>query len=223
MRSPSHTPAGRARALARPSAGAAALVTSVAATAAFALLARTVARRPTTLADLKLRRFVRGSRGARSRRAAAALYPIGKWWAYGPASLAGAAYVASRRGARAAVPLPGAALTAALLGRAFDRWLGRRLAPPGRRSLVHPVFPSGHALGTSAVALAGAWVAARSGLARPRVALPAAALLPLTSGVGRLHEDKHWVSDVVGGWLAGLAVAAAWAAVDELGRPRSEV
>ena len=199
-------------------AGVAALVTSVAAAAAFGVLAHAVAERRTTLADWRLRRRVRGRRRDRSRDAAAYLYPIGKWWGYGPAALAGAAYVARRRGPRAAAPLPGAAVTAAMLGPAMDRWLARRVAPPGRRSPLHPVFPSGHALGTSAVAVAGAWVALRGGLARPRVALPLAAAVPLTAGVGRLREDKHWVSDVVGGWLAGLAVAAAWVAGSELTR-----
>jgi undecaprenyl-diphosphatase len=195
---------------------AAALATSVAAAAAFALLARAVVRRPATFADLKLRRYVVGGRRDRSRRLAAADFPLGKWWSYVPASFAGAAYVARRRGGpRDAAALPAAAVAAATLGPLLDRWLDRRLAPPGRRSPMHPVFPSGHALGTSAVALSGAWVAVRAGLAPPRVALPAAVILPLTSGLARLHEDKHWVSDVVGGWLLGLAVAAGAAAVDE--------
>ncbi|HET7456778.1 MAG TPA: phosphatase PAP2 family protein [Gemmatimonadaceae bacterium] len=196
--------------------GVAALATSVAASVAFALLARAVGKRKTRWTDWKLRRRVRGRRRDATRRTAAVVAPLGKWWGYGPASLAGAAWIASRRGPRAAAVWPAAAATAAALGPAMDRWLRQREAPPGRRSPTKPVFPSGHALGTSAVALTGAYLTLRAGLARPRVALPIAAAIPLTAGVGRLREDMHWASDIVGGWLAGLAVAAAWVAADEM-------
>lgn len=71
------------------------------------------------------------------------------------------------------------------------------------------MFPSGHAFGPSAVSLASAYVLAREGFARPAVAFPVALMVPLVSAGGRMIEEKHWASDVLGGYLGGTAVAAA--------------
>jgi undecaprenyl-diphosphatase len=80
------------------------------------------------------------------------------------------------------------------------------------------VFPSGHAFGPGAVALSVAYVLVREELARPGTALPAAALLPLATAGGRVLQEKHWASDVLGGYLGGLALAAACAAAYEAAR-----
>jgi undecaprenyl-diphosphatase len=50
---------------------------------------------------------------------------------------------------------------------------------------------------------------------RPEIAAPVALAVPVASGIGRLYLDRHWSSDVVAGWLAGLSVAAACAGVYE--------
>ena len=94
------------------------------------------------------------------------------------------------------------------LNPAFDRWLPQPPAPPGHRSRGKPVFPSGHAFGPGAVALATAYVMARERLARPGVALPVALMVPLATAGGRVLQEKHWASDVLGGYLGGLALAA---------------
>ncbi|MDQ3696565.1 MAG: phosphatase PAP2 family protein, partial [Gemmatimonadota bacterium] len=67
-----------------------------------------------------------------------------------------------------------------------------------------------------AVALTGAYVLAREGIGDPRLIVPVALALPATSGVGRMYLDRHWATDVAGGWLAGLSVAACCAALYEL-------
>jgi len=74
-------------------------------------------------------------------------------------------------------------------------------------------FPSGHAMNALVFYLAldivvGAVRGRRSGLA----AGGAAIILSLGIGMSRVYLGYHWLSDVVGGWLAGgLWIAAVWA------------
>jgi membrane-associated phospholipid phosphatase len=85
--------------------------------------------------------------------------------------------------------------------------------PPSR--LVSPIaigFPSGHTLGSTALAIVVGYV-----LARERVGGQGARLLgwmialvvPLAVAISRLYLDMHWASDVIGGWLIGAAYACA--------------
>ena len=55
----------------------------------------------------------------------------------------------------------------------------------------------------------------REGLA-PRWSLAPLGLLPLATGAGRLVLDRHWTSDVLGGYCAGVALGATCAGVYEL-------
>lgn len=117
--------------------------------------------------------------------------------------------------------LAGAGATA--LNPAFDEVLPQPPAPPGHRSRNKPVFPSGHAFGPGAVVFTTAYVAAREGIARPGAAAAAAAAVPLATAGGRVLVEKHWASDVLGGYLAALSLAAACAAVYEVARgPRND-
>jgi membrane-associated phospholipid phosphatase len=76
-------------------------------------------------------------------------------------------------------------------------------------------FPSGHALNTMVVG-AGAvvlgWHATRGRPWRRAALLTGAAALVLLTGFDRVGLGVHYVSDVVGGWLIGLAVVLASAA-----------
>jgi undecaprenyl-diphosphatase len=90
----------------------------------------------------------------------------------------------------------------------FDEWLPQPPAPPGHESPRKPVFPSGHAFGPGAVAMAAAYVAAREGVAHPAAAFPVAMLVPAATAGGRVLQEKHWASDVLGGYLGGIALAA---------------
>jgi undecaprenyl-diphosphatase len=69
-------------------------------------------------------------------------------------------------------------------------------------------FPSGHALNSMVVA-AGAvvlgWSATRSRPARRAALLAGATVLVLVTGFDRVGLGVHYPSDVVGGWLIGLA------------------
>jgi membrane-associated phospholipid phosphatase len=58
------------------------------------------------------------------------------------------------------------------------------------------------------------------GLARPEVALPLALAIPAVSAGGKLLEEQHWASDVLGGSLAAVVVAATCLAGYERARRR---
>ena len=204
--------------------GAAAAVAS----AGFGALAVAVARRDTASADHAARRRTAARRGHPARKAAKALSPAGKWWTYIPGAVASAVYLLkaspttardearSRRTGAGAVFLAGVVATA--LNPTFDRLLPQPPAPPGHRSRRKAVFPSGHAFGPSAVSLATAYVLSRERLARPRWAFPAALAVPAVTAGARMMQEKHWASDLLGGLLAGVAVAAACTAAYEAAR-----
>lgn len=70
-------------------------------------------------------------------------------------------------------------------------------------------FPSGHtssATATAAIVLIVCWPLVRDRRAGARTALVALAVaVPLTIGFSRLAGGVHWPSDVLGGWLLGVA------------------
>jgi undecaprenyl-diphosphatase len=190
---------------------------SVSAAAAFLLMARAVARRETAALDRKVQRKTKASRGTPARKAASAASPVGKWWSYVPAAAVTGLYVIfagdSRRKAidnvsrlNGAAAIVGAAGLAAVINQFLDDLIPQPPAPPGRPK-DHPVFPSGHAFGTTAVALAAAHVLTREELVEPALIYPLAAVLPLVTAAARMMEEKHWLSDIIGGYLAALAVA----------------
>jgi membrane-associated phospholipid phosphatase len=70
-------------------------------------------------------------------------------------------------------------------------------------------FPSGHALNTMVVgasAVVLGWSATRGRPWRRAALVSAAAALVLATGFDRVGLGVHYVTDVVGGWLLGLAV-----------------
>ncbi|MDQ3283258.1 MAG: phosphatase PAP2 family protein [Acidobacteriota bacterium] len=188
----------------------------IGAAAGFALVAAAVARRKTAPVDHKLHEQTAVEPGSPVRDAAEAVAPVGKWWTYVPAATLAGGYVFGRGAkerdlrARAAgtVAIIGAACTAALVNKRFDDLLPQPPAPPGRPSPDHPVFPSGHAFGTLTVALASAYVISREQLAPSAVVFPVAFAIPLTSSIARLMEEKHWISDIAGGYLAAITLAS---------------
>jgi len=184
----------------------------------FGLLNAAVVRRETAAVDEAVRKRARARRGHPVREAAAKAAPVGKWWTYLPGALGASAYLLAARGedderaGRSRTVGAGAVLLAGtiatVLNGKFDEFLPQPPAPPGHPR-GKPVFPSGHAFGPGAVAFSTAYVMAREGLARPAVAAPAALAIPLALAGGRMIVEKHWASDVLGGCLAAVAVAAA--------------
>jgi undecaprenyl-diphosphatase len=193
-------------------------VVAAGAAAGFAALAAAVARRDTAQVDEAVRKATGADPDSATHDAADSIKTAGKWYTYIPAAAAASVAVLaagggqergsrSRRVGAGAVMLTGAVATA--MNPAFDRVLPQPPAPPGHPSPNKPVFPSGHAFGPGAVSLAAAYVLSREGIAPPALAFPAALAVPAVTAGGRMLVQKHWASDVLGGLLGGVAVAAA--------------
>ncbi|HEU4559606.1 MAG TPA: phosphatase PAP2 family protein [Longimicrobium sp.] len=198
---------------------------AAAATAGFVALNAAVVRRETAEVDEAARKAVAADPDSTTHEAAEAVKKVGKWYTYIPTAMVASAGVLAAPGERdwrsrgvgvGAVMLASAVATA--LNPTFDKVLPQPPAPPGHPDPNKPVFPSGHAFGPSAVSLAAAYVASREGIAHPAVAFPVAAVVPLLTAGPRMLVQKHWLSDVAGGVLGGIAVAAACLAGYEAAR-----
>jgi membrane-associated phospholipid phosphatase len=121
------------------------------------------------------------------------------------------------------------ALTMAVGGAAGA--LLKLLAGRDRPDLLEPVahatgysFPSGHALNSALGA--GVFLLVLLPLTgdrpgRRRALWAVAVVVPLVTGICRIGLGVHWTSDVVAGWLLGVAVVSATAAGFEAWRRRS--
>ena len=68
-------------------------------------------------------------------------------------------------------------------------------------------YPSGHVTASTAIAVAAASEMA-GGLSRRQQSVVWATVAGVSIAVGwsRLYLDEHWMDDVVGGWMAGVAI-----------------
>jgi membrane-associated phospholipid phosphatase len=102
-------------------------------------------------------------------------------------------------------------ILAAAAGQSFTMFFPQQ-SPPDATSAPtgkapEATFPSGHTTGVTAEALAIAYILSREKLASPTT-LAALLAWPLVVGVTRLYRDRHWFSDVLAGWIAGIGVAS---------------
>ncbi len=78
-------------------------------------------------------------------------------------------------------------------------------------------YPSGHVTAATAIAIASATEIADQLSPRERRLLwTAVAAISISVGWSRLYLDEHWIDDVVGGWMAGIAIGLGSASLVEL-------
>jgi cytochrome c5 len=197
---------------------------SVATGACFARLAVAVRSRDTAEADEAVHEATAVPEEHPVRQAASTIAPAGKKRMYIPAAICASAGLLAAPGEQDAATLrsrgagAGAMLLSAGVARglnsAFDRWLPQPPPPPGHPP-DRPVFPSGHAFGPAALSLVTAYVLARERLARPEITFPVALTVPLVLAGARMLEEKHWASDVLGGYAGAISLSAACLAAYE--------
>jgi undecaprenyl-diphosphatase len=194
------------------------LAAGAAAAAGFIGTAHVVRGRRTQLADLKVRERVPhdATHDTPHGRAIETAQKVGKWWIHTPLTAAAAALLWRQGHRRAAGALSLASASSAIAAQLFDAAIFRRQPPPGHPDAETPSFPSGHAMQLAAVSLTAGYVLMREELAPAAIAMPLAFGVPLASSGMRLYQDRHWGSDVLGGWLAGLALATWSSAAYEL-------
>lgn len=189
---------------------------SLASLAAFAAVGEDVLERETSVFDNGVRSWMLAHRYQPLYRATVAITWLGNAVVLLGAALVVAAWLWHRSGRRtAAVIVTAPAVSTGLFAAVKALFERPRPAGAAQMHISTYSFPSGHATVSAAVLVTLAYVLAREKIL-PRPAAIALALIgPLVVGVSRLYLDVHWATDVLGGWAAGLLVAALSAALYE--------
>ena len=136
-------------------------------------------------------------------------------------AVAGAAYLWFRGHRRVAAGVLVVPVVADLLFNTAKRIYARpRPLGLGGRVDSSYSFPSGHATVSAAVCCTLAYVLWREGFVGRWTALAFAVVVPILVGVSRLYLNVHWATDVLGGWIVGLMIAALSAALYDHHRRR---
>lgn len=190
----------------------------------FAMLAVASAVRTTSTVDRAVEKRAHVPRRRRAGRAARGMSPLVKTYTTVPLAIAAGGWLLTRRRDGqgitrrsrevGAVAIVASAVVSALAEPLFDRFLPQ---PPMPRGRTHrrAVFPSGHTFKPAALALTCAHVLSREGVVRRDVAYGLAIVLPVASGAAKIVARKHWLSDVIGGAFAGVAIGSACCAAYE--------
>jgi undecaprenyl-diphosphatase len=163
--------------------------------------------RPTRI-DRRVRRGARAESMNGVRVLLSPLFPIGLPGSYITVAHA-TSYWLRRRRKHGGPAIVSAAWLGWLVHRAVK--LGYRRERPLRPGIRRRTdsYPSGHTTGTTALALTLSYVLFREGVISKRraqaIAIGASALM----GAHRVIADDHWVTDVLGGWMLGGAIALA--------------
>ncbi len=129
------------------------------------------------------------------------------------AVVAGVLLSVAWRSAMPAIVLAVTGAGVAALAQVFKVALGRARPPLAQAAATAPgySFPSGHAAAAAAILGATAWLLSmRVRSWRGRTAIwSCAAMLAALIGISRVFLGVHWTTDVIGGWVFGIA----WLAV----------
>ena len=163
--------------------------------------------RPTRI-DRRVRRMARAKSMNGVRVLLSPLFPIGLPGTYITVAHA-TSYWLRRRRKHGGPAIVSAAWLGWLVHRAVK--LGYRRERPLRPGVRRRTdsYPSGHTTGTTALAFTLGYVLFREGVISKRSAAAIAIGAPVLMGAHRVIADDHWVTDVVGGWMLGGAIALA--------------
>ncbi len=196
---------------------------NAATSASLAVLGALVLRGATQPFDDRIRAEFPRYRRSRTKRTTKTLGPIGKTWLHLTVTGGVAGYLLLRgKGVDSASTVIVSSLAASVASGAAERFLPRRHAPWGRLSVTEPSFPSGHALRAATVTLVTAYVLVRENVAARNVAIPAALAIPPLTALHALYLDRHWATDIIGGWLGGVAIASGCAYGYEVAQARKK-
>jgi len=72
------------------------------------------------------------------------------------------------------------------------------------------------------VTLVTAYVLVRENVGDRKTAIPIVLSVPALTALHALYLDRHWASDIIGGWLAGAAIASGCAYGYEVAQARKK-
>jgi membrane-associated phospholipid phosphatase len=72
------------------------------------------------------------------------------------------------------------------------------------------------------VTLVTAYVLVRENLGKREIAVPVAVAIPALTALHALYLDRHWATDIVGGWLGGITIAGVCAYGYEVAQARKK-
>jgi membrane-associated phospholipid phosphatase len=195
----------------------AAVIVVVVLVAVFVLAAWVVRHDPVAEVDHSARALMRDSRVAALKPPMRLVSLIGSGYVLLPVTLACSAVLWRRRHEAVAIALPLLGL-AAVVALALTKWIINKPRP----SLRGYGFPSGHVFGVTVFVVIAVYLLWRFE-APPRwqqAARVGGALFIALVGYSRLYVNAHWLSDVIGGLLVGVAFAlGAMLVVDRHPRP----
>lgn len=124
------------------------------------------------------------------------------------------AFAVRRRGCGVWLPMAFSPIAAMTTGSLMTALMPPRYPPDAARCGYEPCFPSGHTTGATAELLVSSYVLMRERMLPPSLASGVLSI-PLLAGCARVYRGRHWLTDVVAGWLMGTTIASLCAATYE--------